>query len=84
VADEREAVQAMKRHRDWVITRPGVEGLGVSRGDDGTWYVGVYTNKATEETRREVHTRLAPVSVVFVETGPVTPLAPADGPDCRG
>jgi hypothetical protein len=56
------------QHEPWIRNHQGVVGTGVGPGPDGRMSLEVYTNKMSEETRKEITEHLAGVPVVFEET----------------
>jgi hypothetical protein len=68
----RDEILALKRKKEaQALQMEGIEGVGRGRAEDGTYFLTVYTNRATPHTRRAVRALFDGAPIRFEETGPI-------------
>jgi hypothetical protein len=72
--EHNDLVAAKNRHRDWLLRQPGVQGTAIGQDDRGRPVLKVMTSQVSEETKRQIVSRLKDLPVAFEETGEIRAL----------
>jgi hypothetical protein len=69
---EQRLSQLLQRHETWLLSQPGVVGVGVALGRHDPLCLEVLTDGLSPATRHDIAERLRGAPVQFSETGPIT------------